>query len=91
MHKRAKKGRSLYSVRDANGRFCKALSQSSAERPVEKAPVVGVEGVEKGESGEAANIFVYEYHGIDVYHHHNLFYPVHVRNYDYFTKHNILR
>ena len=86
MHKGKKAKRALYSMRDANGRFCKALSQSSSEGQVEKAPVIGVESVEKGEGGEAA-IECYEFPHLAFrwYRHPKLIYSVKVKCYDNFT------
>jgi hypothetical protein len=88
MRKRSKKKRSMHSMRDSNGRFCKALRESPAKGPIAQTPPVGIEGVEKGEGREAASqrtdYAIYTGQKC-FYYHKQLEYPVIIKEYDHFT------
>jgi hypothetical protein len=83
VRKRAKKKRSMYSVRSPNGRFCKVVPLASAKGPPAQTPLVRVEGVEKGEGRKAA-VECLNFVLARVYIHPKLHHLVRVRKHDRF-------
>jgi hypothetical protein len=87
-------------MRDASGRFCKAVPEAFMDRQIEKKEVNQFETVEEGKGGEAtplrhiasyAGIVCHEFRFIRTYHHHSLNHDVMIKLYDHFTSHDLFR
>jgi hypothetical protein len=81
-------------MRDASGRFCKAVPKASLARQTEKESVNQVKAVEEGESREATTvkgIIRLELKSMRLYLHPRLRASICVKFYDHFTEHDLQR
>jgi hypothetical protein len=89
---KTKKVRSVRPMRDASGRFCKAVPEAFMEGQITKENIYEIEAVEKGKGGETSHkkCIISAASTLEkVYMHPDLHYCVVIKFYDHFTYHDL--